>query len=75
MMLIREESMTCHRRRGLLVKDQCYGLLDHCLSLTVSRCISCGNITDPVILRNRQEQRARLATVQQGKPLVSIPAA
>jgi hypothetical protein len=67
--------MTCHRCRGLLVEDQCYGLLDHCLSLTVSRCISCGSIIDPVILRNRREQQARLATVQQGKPLVPVHAA
>ena len=66
--------MPCHRCGGLLVKDQCYELLDYCLSLTVSRCISCGSISDPVILRNRREQQARLAIVQQEKPRGAVRA-
>ena len=67
--------MPCLRCGGLLVKDQCYELLDHFLSLRVSRCISCGSIIDPVILRNRREQQARLAIMQRGKPRAAVHAA
>jgi hypothetical protein len=54
--------MTCKRCHGLLVEDQCYDLLDDTFNLKAWRCISCGNLIDPVILKNQQEQEARLAT-------------
>jgi hypothetical protein len=36
------------------------------------RCVSCRDIIDPVILDNRRKQRAPLATVRHGKPLVAV---
>jgi hypothetical protein len=71
----REASMMCHRCRGLLIEEHCYDLLDHEISLRAWRCISCGNIVDSVILKNRREQKARLAMVEQARRLVGVSAA
>jgi hypothetical protein len=67
--------MTCKRCHGLLVQDQCYDLLDDSFSLRAWRCISCGNLIDSVILKNQQEQEARLATPRQVTRLVGASAA
>lgn len=67
--------MTCPRCCGLLIEDHCYDLLDHGISLKAWRCVSCGNIVDSVILKNRREQRVRLALAGQGEGLVRASAA
>ena len=64
--------MPCYRCCGLLVADRCYDLRDQCLSVTALRCVSCGDLIDPVILDNRRKQRAPLATMRHGKPLVAV---
>jgi hypothetical protein len=64
--------MSCHRCYGLLVEDHCYDLLDQVLSVTTFRCISCGNIIDPVIVANRRRQQARSAAVQYKEPSVAL---
>jgi hypothetical protein len=66
--------MMCKRCHGLLVEDQCYDLLDGSISLRAWRCISCGNLVDSVILKNQQEQEARLATVRQAQGLIGASA-
>ena len=51
--------MTCHRCRGLLVKDQ--SLVESLSDLSdvtgcmgpAMRCINCGNLEDPVVRANR----------------------
>lgn len=67
--------MTCKRCHGLLVEDQCYDLLDDSFSLRAWRCISCGNLVDSVILKNQQEQEARLTTTRPVTRLVGVSAA
>jgi hypothetical protein len=49
----------------LLVRDHFFDLLDDSghLSFKGLRCVSCGNILDPLILKNRREGRARLPDV------------
>lgn len=51
----------CGRCRGLLVRDHFFDLLDDSghLSFKGLRCVSCGNILDPLILKNRREGRNR----------------
>jgi hypothetical protein len=51
-----EEAMNCPRCRGLLVLDTFYDLLDDTghLSFNAWRCVCCGNVLDPLILRNQQ---------------------
>ncbi len=45
--------MTCRRCKGLLVRDRLYDLYDTRLHLEAWRCIACGDLLDPVILRNK----------------------
>lgn len=49
--------MRCARCQGLMVQDRFYDLLDDCglVSLTAWRCVCCGNVVDPIILRNRRK--------------------
>ncbi len=44
--------MECVRCHGLMVRDHVFDLLDTEIHGDVWRCISCGNILDPVILVN-----------------------
>jgi len=48
--------MECPRCRGLLVQDEFHDLRDDTGQLSFSgwRCVCCGNVLDPVIVRNRQ---------------------
>ncbi len=50
----------CTRCRGLMVRDHFYDLLDgsgpH--RITSLRYVCCGNVLDPVIVRNRRMHRA-----------------
>lgn len=45
----------CHRCGGLMIKDYCIDLQDETgqIDVTVIRCIQCGDVVDPIILRNR----------------------
>jgi hypothetical protein len=43
----------CSRCSGLMVAEWCQDLSDH----TAQRCVQCGEIVDPVILRNRGAQQ------------------
>ncbi len=47
--------MRCVRCQGLMVRDHFYDLLDDTglLSIRGWRCVNCGNILDPLILRNK----------------------
>lgn len=47
----------CTRCGGLLVVDDCFDVLGDAgeIDCRVLRCIQCGDLTDPVILRNRAE--------------------
>ncbi|MBI3607111.1 MAG: hypothetical protein HY207_04000 [Nitrospirae bacterium] len=64
--------MHCERCRGLMVADRFTDLLDETGQITFGgwRCISCGEIVDPVIVTNRMRthepsskpQHARLLT-------------
>lgn len=55
--------MQCDRCTGLLVEEHCYDLFDNEISMTALRCISCGNLVDDVILKNRLAQRTRRTVV------------
>lgn len=46
---------TCSRCGGLLVSDFCMDLLNSTgeLEFAAKRCVQCGEVVDPVILRNR----------------------
>ena len=48
--------MQCPRCRGLLVLDTFYDLLDDTGHLRFSgwRCVCCGNVVDPLIVRNQR---------------------
>ena len=48
----------CHRCGGLMVGEFCTDLLSSTgeLEFLASRCVQCGEIVDPVILKNRQLQ-------------------
>lgn len=50
------KTMKCVRCRGLMVRDHFYDLLDDTgrLSFRGWRCVGCGNVLDPVIVRNRR---------------------
>jgi hypothetical protein len=46
----------CWRCGGLLVDEQCFDLLSDSghLDFRAQRCVQCGELVDPVILRNRR---------------------
>ena len=48
--------MRCMRCSGLMVTDHCYDLLEGGgpFRIRVWRCLCCGDILDPLILKNRQ---------------------
>ncbi len=57
---IASQTTRCERCNGLMVQDQSLDLLDTGdeFSIWASRCIACGNMVDPVILRNRRTKQA-----------------
>jgi hypothetical protein len=62
---------TCDRCGGLMVTDFCMDLL-FCIGETefaAKRCVQCGEIVDPVILRNRQLRQNSMAVQLAGKML------
>lgn len=66
--------MPCARCEGLMVRDQFYDLLDDSghLSITAWRCVSCGNIVDPLILKNRLRFEASPLVGKEPSPLDSV---
>jgi len=52
--------MTCTRCKGLMVVDHLVDLQESSLPMWMRglRCVSCGNVVDPLILRNRMIQRS-----------------
>ena len=60
--------MRCRRCRGLLVKDRLYDLYDTQLHTEAWRCIACGDLLDPVILRNRAGQSDNVKVTIQTEP-------
>ena len=62
----------CGRCGGLLVQDFCTDLLNGTgeLDCSISRCVQCGDVVDPVIQRNRHLQQTA-GTVRDMKASVS----
>jgi len=52
--IVEEGDMNCHRCGGIMVYEKFYGICEHFFGW---RCISCGEISDPVILENRHSQK------------------
>ncbi|NOT95835.1 MAG: hypothetical protein HOP00_05955 [Nitrospira sp.] len=50
-----QHQSTCSRCGGLMVGDYCMDLLNSTgeLEFAAKRCVQCGEVVDPVILRNR----------------------
>ena len=55
----------CPRCRGLMVAEWCQDLSDY----RAQRCVQCGEIVDPVILRNRGTLQRPMTTQLAGKML------
>ena len=51
--------MRCRRCNGLLVKERFYDLHGTQLHLDAWRCVACGDVLDPLILRNRVARKAQ----------------
>ncbi|HEX5647896.1 MAG TPA: hypothetical protein VFX56_13075 [Nitrospira sp.] len=66
--------MNCPRCHGLMVGDHLLDIRESYLPMWMRglRCVSCGNIVDPVIDRNRTSQRS--AAVRQLEPVTLAPA-
>lgn len=62
----REEPMHCTRCQGLMVLDDLVDLQESCVPMWMRglRCVACGNIVDPLILRHRVMQKSG------GRPLL-----
>ena len=63
-----EETMKCQRCHGLLVLDTFYGLLNDRGPLRFSglRCVSCGNVLDPLIARHQHVAMKGIESEHQG---------
>ena len=64
--------MTCTRCKGLMVVDDLVDLQESCLPMWMRglRCVSCGNVVDPLIMRNRMIQRSgALRMLKAGMPV------
>ncbi len=50
-----QNKWTCTRCGGLMVNDSCMDLLNNVgeSNFAAKRCVQCGEVVDPVILRNR----------------------
>ncbi len=57
--------MTCTRCEGLMVLDDMLDMQEsfHPMRLQGHRCLSCGNIVDPLIQRHRMVQNSHLRQV------------
>lgn len=63
----------CSRCGGLLVKHVCMDLQNSAseLDITTKRCVQCGDVVDPVIMRNRRLRQESSSTYQAETPIVS----
>lgn len=64
--------MRCTRCQGLMVVDDLVDLQESCLPMWMRglRCVACGNIVDPIIMRNRVIQRSGVVRMlKAGVPL------
>ena len=82
------QSRQCSRCQGLLVGDLCYDIDDDQGQRWFSalRCVQCGDVLDPTILRNRlaqlerrrQEEKETILVIadefEEEQPLLGIPA-
>ncbi len=66
--------MPCSRCRGMMVQDHSYDFyVDHGpFSMRAWRCVSCGNIVDPLILKHRQMRPSRKGVSHQSKELIQL---
>ena len=66
--------MTCVRCKGFMVLDDLIDVQESFVPMWMRgwRCLSCGNIVDPLILRHRMIQRAGATRLL--KPKASVPA-
>jgi hypothetical protein len=65
------QELTCARCGGLMVTEFCMDLL-FCIGeteFTAKRCVQCGEVVDPVILRNRQLRQDSMTARLVGKTL------
>ena len=62
---------TCARCGGLMVHDFCLDLLGNIgeSEFAAKRCVQCGEVVDPVILRNRGAQQEPMAVQLAGRML------
>ena len=62
--------MTCTRCEGLMVSDDLLDLQEsfHPMRLEGFRCLSCGNVVDPLIQRNRMVRNPHLRPVAECSP-------
>lgn len=54
--------MTCHRCSGWMIEEEFCDFLDGEVCFSGSRCVLCGDIVDPVILRHRTRRPEPRAT-------------
>ena len=66
--------MPCSRCRGMMVEDHSYDFyVDYGhLSMGAWRCVSCGNVVDPLILKNRQMRKSQKEKSYQSRVLFEI---
>ena len=59
----------CTRCGGLMVQDFCLDVLGNIgeAEVAAKRCVQCGEVVDPVILRNRQLRQEPMADQRAGK--------
>jgi len=64
-----QHESTCTRCGGLMVSDFCLDLLNSTgeLECAAKRCVQCGEVVDPVILRNRGTRREPMAVQLAGR--------
>ena len=69
--------MQCDRCHGFMVPHHVHDLLDTTSTDHVQtwRCVSCGEVVDPVIMENRRKQRQHAAAADGVKALVHRSAA
>ena len=64
--------MPCSRCRGMMVQDLLHDFyVDYGhLSLRAWRCVSCGNVVEPLILKNRRMRQPQKGRSHQSRVLV-----
>lgn len=66
-----QHASTCTRCGGLMVQDSCLDVLGNIgeSEFTAKRCVQCGEVVDPVILRNRGTRQEPMTVQRVGKIL------